>query len=249
MMALTGVGVLVGCSSDKPQGLSTPAASPSTPATSPTATGPVVCAEIPQETAGPFPGNGSNGPNALSESGIVRRDIRSSIGGSSTVARGVPLTINIALLDRAKACAPLAGAALYLWHCDREGRYSMYSQGVTDENYLRGVQQADSRGMVTFRSIFPAAYSGRWPHIHFEVYPSLSAARSGGNTVATSQLAFPEPVCDEVYATDGYEQSVRNMQRLSLDSDNVFRDGYAQQLATVTGGLSSGIVANLSVPV
>ena len=41
---------------------------------------------------------------------------------------------------------------------------------------LRGVQAADSNGQVTFTSIFPGCYSGRWPHIHFEVYPSLSAA-------------------------------------------------------------------------
>ena len=47
----------------------------------------------------------------------------------------------------------------------------MYSQGVEDQNYLRGVQVADADGVVTFTSIFPACYAGRWPHIHFEVYP------------------------------------------------------------------------------
>ena len=29
--------------------------------------------------------------------------------------------------------APLAGAAVYVWHCDRDGRYSLYSPGVTKE--------------------------------------------------------------------------------------------------------------------
>ena len=38
------------------------------------------CSEIPEETAGPYPGDGSNGPNVLTESGIVRSDIRSSFG-------------------------------------------------------------------------------------------------------------------------------------------------------------------------
>src|SRR5687768_14771841 len=33
---------------------------------------------IPRETAGPYPGDGSNGPNALTRSGIVRGDIRTS---------------------------------------------------------------------------------------------------------------------------------------------------------------------------
>jgi hypothetical protein len=32
--------------------------------------------EIPDETAGPYPGDGSNGPNVLEQSGIVRSDIR-----------------------------------------------------------------------------------------------------------------------------------------------------------------------------
>lgn len=36
--------------------------------------------EIPDETAGPYPGDGSNGPDVLEQSGIVRSDIRSSFG-------------------------------------------------------------------------------------------------------------------------------------------------------------------------
>ena len=35
---------------------------------------------IPEETSGPYPGDGTNGPNVLTESGIVRSDIRSSFG-------------------------------------------------------------------------------------------------------------------------------------------------------------------------
>ena len=30
-------------------------------------------------------------------------------------------------------------------------------------------------GSVTFTSIFPAAYSGRWPHVHFEVHPDTAS--------------------------------------------------------------------------
>lgn len=128
------------------------------------------CATIPEETAGPYPGDGSNGPDVLTESGVVHRDIRSSFGGATGLAEGIPLTIRLLLQDQANGCAPLVGAAAYLWHCDREGRYSLYSNGVTAENYLRGVQESDADGVVTFDSIYPACYSGRWPHIHFEVY-------------------------------------------------------------------------------
>jgi protocatechuate 3,4-dioxygenase beta subunit len=208
------------------------------------------CEEIPEETAGPYPGDGSNGPDILTESGIVRSDITSSIGSASGVAEGVPLTITLTLQDAGGSCAALAGAAVYLWHCDREGRYSMYSNGVDDENYLRGVQEADADGRVTFTSIFPGAYSGRWPHVHFEVYSSLADATSLGPIKATSQLALPEDVCAQVYETDGYSQSIRNLQSTSLERDNVFRDdGGARQLATVTGSVDGGLTASLVVPV
>ncbi len=69
------------------------------------------CAVIPEETAGPFPGDGSNGPNVLSEAGVVRKDIRSSFGSSTTVAEGIPLAINLTIQDAGGDCAPLAGAA------------------------------------------------------------------------------------------------------------------------------------------
>ncbi|MCW2622563.1 MAG: Protocatechuate dioxygenase [Frankiales bacterium] len=210
--------------------------------------------KIPQETAGPFPGDGSNGPDVLTASGIVRRDIRASFGSSTTVAKGVPLTIVLKVLDTKKlsasgGAAALAGAAVYLWHCNIDGKYSMYSQGVTHENYLRGVQEADSDGRLTFTSIFPAAYDGRWPHLHFEVYPSLSAATGAGSRLRTSQLALPEDICRQVHATEGYSQSVSNLSRTSLARDNVFRDGWSLQTPTMTGSIADGLTANLSVPV
>ncbi len=212
-------------------------------------TGTTACAVIPEETGGPFPGDGSNGKNVLDQSGIVRSDIRSSFGSSSAVAEGVPLSIELTVLDTANGCEPLVGAAVYLWHCDREGRYSMYSSGVTNENYLRGVQETDSDGKVTFLSIFPAAYSGRWPHAHFEVYPSVDEATGSSSKLRTSQLALPEDVCDVVYATSGYETSVRNLAQTSLDRDMVFSDGYSLQMASVVGSVADGYVAELNVPV
>jgi protocatechuate 3,4-dioxygenase beta subunit len=201
--------------------------------------------EIPQETAGPFPGDGSNGPNILAESGIVRSDITTSFGSATGTAAGVPLRIELTVTDTAGA--PVPGAALYLWHCDRDGKYSLYD--VEDQNYLRGVQEADASGKLAFTSIFPAAYPGRWPHIHFEVYPNLAAATSSDNAISTSQLALPQEVCERVYATDGYSASVANLAKTSLATDNVFSDGYQTQLATVTGDVDSGLVAGLTVPV
>jgi len=205
--------------------------------------------EIPEETAGPYPGDGSNGPNVLTESGVVRQDITKSFGDASGVAEGVPTTVALTLLDVAGGGTPLAGAAVYAWHCDAAGRYSLYDQEIAAENYLRGVQESDADGNVTFKTVFPAAYMGRWPHIHFEVYESLAAASSGGQKLRTSQLAIPQDACEAVYATPGYEQSVQNLAQTSLDSDMVFSDGYASQLANVSGNVSDGYALTLNVGV
>lgn len=204
--------------------------------------------EIPEETAGPFPGDGSNGPDVLSESGVIRRDIRSSFGSMSGTAEGVPLTVELSLIDLATGGAPLAGAAVYLWQADREGRYSLYSDGVTDQNYLRGVQIAGADGVVRFTSIFPACYPGRWPHLHFEVYPDRASITDASTLLSTSQLALPEAACQQVYATSGYAGSVATLSQVSLSSDGVFgEDSGARQLATVTGSAASGLAATLTV--
>jgi protocatechuate 3,4-dioxygenase beta subunit len=193
---------------------------------------------IPEETAGPYPGDGSNGVNVLTESGIVRSDIRSSFGSSSTVAEGVATTIKLTLVGANGAALP--GAAVYVWHCDAAGLYSLYSAGATAENYLRGVQAADSNGVVTFTSIYPACYAGRWPHIHYEVYPSLTAATAGTNKSATSQMALTKDVSTAVYAGDGYPQSTQNLAQVSLATDMVFSDGADLETPTITGSVTDG---------
>lgn len=219
----------------------------STAATS-TAAG-AACETIPEETAGPFPGDGSNGPDIRGVDGVVRRDIRTSIGSASATAQGTPLTFTLRLLDSAKGCSPYGAAAVYAWHCDRDGNYSMYSAAIAGENYLRGIQEADGDGNVTFDSVFPGCYSGRWPHIHFEVFASLADATGGGAPIATSQLAFPADACSAAYGASGYETSVSNLARLSLDSDMVFADGADRQTATMAGDASSGFTAVLDVTV
>jgi protocatechuate 3,4-dioxygenase beta subunit len=257
-LGLAGVGgglmALVGCALD-----GNSSASASAGGTSAASAGASVAASaaasgsldrIPEETSGPYPGDGSNGPDILNQSGVVRGDIRSSFGGASGTAQGAPLTVKLLLQQVASGGAPYAGAAVYLWHCDREGRYSLYSNGVTDQNYLRGVQAANADGVVTFTTIFPGCYSGRWPHIHFEVYPGLASATDVANKIATSQIALPKNACDTVYATSGYEASVGNLAGVSLQTDNVFgNDAGVHQIGTVSGNVSGGFVVTLPVPV
>jgi protocatechuate 3,4-dioxygenase beta subunit len=205
--------------------------------------------EVPDETGGPFPGDGSNGIDVLDDSGIVRRDVRSSFGASTTTAAGIPLTVRLTVRDAASGDV-VSGAGVYVWHCDREGRYSLYSSGAENENYLRGVQQVDDTGTATFTTIFPGCYAGRWPHIHFEVYGSLADATGSGPIVKTSQIALPKESCDVVYASAGYEQSVSNLSRTSLARDNVFGDdGGIHQIASMSGDAAAGYTAALTIGV
>jgi protocatechuate 3,4-dioxygenase beta subunit len=211
------------------------------------------CSVAPEETAGPYPGDGSNSAsgsvaNALMLSGIVRSDIRSSIAGATGVAAGVPLKLILTLKNT--SCTALSGYAIYLWHCDAVGRYSMYSSGVTNQNYLRGVQSTDANGAVTFQTIFPGCYSGRMPHMHFEVYRDANTATSFSNKLKTSQLAFPVATCQEVYANNSaYSASVGNLAKMSFASDNVFSDGVTLEMTSVTGNATDGYVATIAVSI
>ncbi len=205
---------------------------------------------IPTETNGPYPADGTNGVNVLTQSGIVRSDIRSSFGSyGTTTATGTPTTLTLTLLSTVDGCTPLAGYAVYVWHCDASGRYSLYSSGVTSQNYLRGVQVSDSEGKVTFTTIFPACYSGRWPHIHFEVYENTAAATSGKNALKISQVAMPAATCNTVYAQSSlYPSSASNLTQVTLATDNVFGDdGGVHELASVSGSVSAGLAVSLDV--
>lgn len=205
------------------------------------------CEPLPRETAGPFPGDGSNGANVLALDDVVRSDIRTSIGELTGTAQGVELKVRLRVVDATSGCAPLAGYAVYLWHATQDGQYSMYTE--PNQNYLRGVQVSDADGWVTFTTVFPGCYSGRWPHMHFEIFKSLDDISNASNAVLISQLALPEDACDEVYAVAGYETSVSNFSRLTLASDGVFKDGVEAQLATVTGSPAEGMEATLDLGV
>ena len=176
------------------------------------------------------------GAHPLTRTGIVRGDIRRSFGTASGVARGVPFAIRLRLVS-ANSGRPLTGHVAYLWHCDRDGEYSLRSAGLTGENYLRGVQAADSAGWVRFDSVFPGAYDGRWPHVHFEVYPNLDA----DDRLLAGELLLPADACEKAYAVDGYERSRANLDRGVLNGP--------LEMFGVTGDVRRGLVATRTVAV
>lgn len=201
------------------------------------------CVLDPAETEGPYPADGSNRAhgtlaNVLDDSGIVRRDMRPNLGGGpETAAPGVILELTASLVNVGGACLPLAGHALYLWHCDASGHYSIYDR--PDASYLRAVGESDAEGKVTFTTILPGCYRGRCPHMHFEVYPSLALATGYKNRLLTSQLAIPPGVCQQTYASDPrYRGSLENFAASPLDKDMIFADNTPKQLAAQTLALS-----------
>ncbi|GHC47812.1 dioxygenase family protein [Neogemmobacter tilapiae] len=214
----------------------------------------LVCVKPPSETAGPYPADGTNvrdgqTVNALAESGVQRVDMRPSFGPYKGGVDGVALDLTLTLVDVNAACAPLAGRAIYLWHCDTAGRYSLYD--VPDQNWLRAVGVTDAAGQAHFTTIFPGCYDGRYPHMHFEIFASPEAAISGKASLLTAQLAMPETACKAVYADARYGGSLDRLARSGLARDMVFADNAPEQLAaqtlTITGDPASGLAGSVMV--
>ena len=214
------------------------------------------CIALPWETAGPYPADGSNRRegqvvNALTEQGVIRKDLRPSFGTLTPVADGLQLDLELTLID-ANGCTPLPGHAIYIWHCDTTGLYSLYD--TPEANYLRGVGVSDAEGKVKFTTIFPGCYDGRWPHIHFEVFETVEKAVSGEASLLTAQIALPEDESAAVYAADArYSNGTANLGRISLDRDMVFRDNtedqIAQQTLALTGDVISGFAGTVTIPI
>jgi hypothetical protein len=85
--------------------------------------------------------------------------------------------------------------------------------------------------------------------VHFEVFSSLAKATATSGKIATSQLALPEATSKAVYATSGYTSSVTNLSKITLATDNVFRDGADRETPTASGSVADGIALTLVVPV
>lgn len=208
-----------------------------------------ICLTMPKETAGPYAAHYGTERNILLYNSVQRSDIRQSLNvigyPGTAIADGIPLTINLHIVNVDTACKPLEGYVIYLWHCDREGHYSMYG-AKRSETYLRGVQTSNADGLVTFQSIFPGCYSDRITHINFEIYPHINGAFDGDNAIFASQFTFQQSVLNNVYSTAGYEKSRAHLSKISIESDKIFKDGAQLQTAFVHGD-NSGYEAELEV--
>jgi protocatechuate 3,4-dioxygenase beta subunit len=195
------------------------------------------CVLTATETEGPYPLLA-----ILSNSSIVRQDITEG-------KTGVPLTLTLTLEDSSNNCAAISGAAIYIWHCDKDGVYSGYSGqtgGVdsTGDTFLRGIQVTDSNGQVTFTTIYPGWYAGRITHIHVQVYINDKLTVSA---IATTQLAFPLATTTAVYNSSLYSAHGQNTSVTSFAADNVFSDGTSTEMLSISGDTSAGYTASMTI--
>jgi protocatechuate 3,4-dioxygenase beta subunit len=79
--------------------------------------------------------------------------------------------------------APLAGAAVEIWQCDQDGHYHHPGDRGRADPAFQGFGRvvADEQGRYRFRTLRPAPYSGRTPHIHLKV-------KQGSRELLTTQV-------------------------------------------------------------
>ena len=192
------------------------------------------CSATPSETAGPYPYDLS------SNSAIFRTDITEG-------KTGIPLTLTLTIVNSNNSCAVISGARVDIWHCDKDGYYSEYSepgylgtQDNTGKTFLRGIQLTDTNGQVKFTTIYPGWYTGRVTHIHMEIFV---------NSVLklTSQVAFPDSLNTTVYNTSLY--SAHGQNSIVNSKDQVFSDSYSSELVTISGDTTNGYSATFKVGV
>lgn len=116
-------------------------------------------APTPSQTEGPFY------PVALpadSDFDLLRN-------GGAAYGRGQPAWVEGTVLDTDGR--PVKGAAVEIWQCDQAGHYHHPGDGGRADPAFQGFGRVSvgSDGRYRFRTLRPAPYSGRTPHIHVKV--------------------------------------------------------------------------------
>lgn len=101
--------------------------------------------------------------------------------GELAYRRGQPAWLEGSVSDLAGR--PVAGAQVEIWQCDETGHYHHPGDGGRADPAFQGFGRVSvaGDGRYRFRTIRPAPYSGRTPHIHVKV-------RLGRHELLTTQL-------------------------------------------------------------
>ncbi|SEA05245.1 Protocatechuate 3,4-dioxygenase beta subunit [Arachidicoccus rhizosphaerae] len=194
------------------------------------------CKVTPSETEGPFP---THDPASY-----LRSDLRKGDGVGAT------LVSTITVVDVNNSCNPLENVYVDIWHCDVNGDYSEYGGSqmqptdYTELHWLRGRQLTDSNGQVVFTSIFPGWYQSRATHIHAHIFDK------SGNSLLVTQIAFQDSLATAVN-TDGSDYGyTKGMSGYTYNNaDNVFSDGFTQEMSVVSGTLAKGFALSITLHV
>ena len=207
------------------------------------------CVLTPELTEGPYYLDGS----------LLRKDVTEGVPG-------IPLKLRI-LVNDPTACAPVADAAVAIWHCDAQGFYSGVDANrpggdttaeevaaAAEARWLRGIQVTDKEGIVEFDTIYPGWYAGRTVHIHLKVTVDGSEGETyeGGTVAHTGQLFFDEAVSNDVYETAEYVRSSEDGRVLNAE-DNILADhedepGFLVEISQVSdGAMEDGLIGLVSI--
>lgn len=113
----------------------------------------------PSQTEGPFY------PVALP----ADRDSDLLLNGRVRYTQGQAAWVEGTVVDTAGTA--VAGAVVEIWQCDQAGHYHHPGDGGRADPAFQGFGRVTvgSDGRYRFRTLRPAPYSGRTPHIHFKV--------------------------------------------------------------------------------
>ncbi len=194
------------------------------------------CVVSPTETEGPYPYPGGEVNNPLN-----RIDV--------TEGRpGIPLHLTFNVVNTNNGCAPVQNVRIDIWHCDKDGYYSGYSQNgylgpknYTGQTFMRGFQVTDANGQAKFTTIYPGWYPGRITHIHIEAFVN-------GVVKKITQVAFPDKANRKVYTTNLYKAHGQNTSVANNLADMVFANSLAEELLTITGySAANGVDASYTI--
>ncbi len=89
--------------------------------------------------------------------------------GSAAYGKGQPAWVEGVVTDTHGV--PVSGAVVEIWQCDQDGRYHHPGDGGRADPAFQGFGQVavGRDGRYRFRTLKPAPYSGRTPHIHVKV--------------------------------------------------------------------------------
>ncbi|HEY3780710.1 MAG TPA: hypothetical protein VGL56_06485 [Fimbriimonadaceae bacterium] len=196
-----------------------------------------------------FTAEGEIGPYFTddSASGYNRSNILSSLDGSDTQA-GIPLTLNLIVLDSENGFAAYKGAQVDIWHCNASGVYSNESsESTSGQSWLRGYQITDANGKASFTTIIPGWYAGRTTHIHLRVRSKYSTASSTSDETNTTQVFFAQTMVDTIDTTIS-PYSAEGKNSTTNASDRVYAtQTKGQNLLTISGNNTSGYTAAFTI--